>query len=241
VGLLVEIERTLENVETGLVNVALATGALRRSVHAMWKRRHPNGHGGSEFFTQRMVVENYRDRLPLLRELCAGKDVLHVGCADWPIFDPQNNLHLQLAPIARSIAGLDTDTEGLERLRAFHDGRYYTRVAEVDRPFDVLLVPEVIEHVPNAGEFLTELDRIDFHLALVTGPNALIRPPNPLWHETYRASGNTLVEFVHPDHKCYYSPYTLRNTIESLTPWSVTRIGTTTNETAVFVQATKRA
>jgi hypothetical protein len=237
-GILQGLERRLGGVETSLVNTALAAGALRRTVNGMWQRRHQWSTAQEDFFKQVMVVENHPDRMPLFTELCAGKDVLHVGCVDWPIFDPKNNLHLKLAPIARSLTGLDVDAAGLETLRTHYAGEYYTSVADIQRKFDVLLVPEVIEHVPNVGLFLSELDTIDFSVAMITGPNALIRPPNPWWNATYR-SGESMVEFVHPDHKCYYSPYTLRNTIASLTPWNVTRIGLTTAETAVFVQAVK--
>jgi hypothetical protein len=237
-GLLQGLERTLGGVETALVDAALATGALRRRVNVMWQRRHNWSTAQEDFFTQTMRVERHPDRMPLLTELCAGKDVLHVGCVDWPIFDPANNLHLKLAPVARSLTGLDIDAAGIDTLRSHYPGEYHTKIADISRSFDVLLVPEVIEHVPNVGAFLAERDAIDFAVAMITAPNALIRPPNPWWNATYR-TGETLVEFVHPDHKCYYSPYTLRNTIASLTPWHVTRIGVTTAETAVFVQANK--
>ncbi len=237
-GLLVTLERTLGNVETGLVNAALAAGSLRRTVNGMWQRRHNWSTEREDFFKQAMVVENHPDRWPLFRDLCVGRDVLHIGCVDWPIFDPQTNLHLALAPIARTLVGVDTNVPGLDVLRSHYDGEYFTHPSQIDRHFDVLLVPEVLEHVPNAGTFFAELELIDFDVAMVTAPNALIRPPNPWWNATYRR-GDTLVEFVHPDHKCYYSPYTLRNAVQSFSPWRVTRIGTTTAETAVFVQAVK--
>ena len=36
-------------------------------------------------------------RLPLFEKFLKDKKVLHVGCADWPIFKPDKNLHIELA------------------------------------------------------------------------------------------------------------------------------------------------
>jgi hypothetical protein len=234
-----QVTRLLAGTEVSLIRAAHKAGSLRRRVYAFQARRHAWPVDEKiEFFRQRLQVENIPDRMPMFEELCGGKDVLHVGCVDWPIFHPATNLHLKLAPIAKSLTGLDPDQAGLDVLRRHHAGDYFARPEDINRSFDVLLVPEVIEHVPNVGQFLAELDKLDFTDVMITGPNAIYRESCPWWSATY-SEGDTLVEFVHPDHKCYFSPYTLRHVIETLTPWTVTRVGTTTQETAVFVQAKK--
>lgn len=238
--MLEKIERVLDRVETSLIGAARTTEVLRRAVNGFWIRRHNIETSHEDFFKQQLTLEDYPDRMPLIAEVCAGRDVLHVGCADWPIFNPVTNLHLKLATITRSLAGLDTNVPALDVLRQHYDGTYYTSVSGIRERFDVLLVPEVIEHVTNVGLFLAELDTLDFGVALITGPNALaVRPPNPWWQATYYRNRTSLVEFVHPDHKCYFSPYTIRNAIESSTSWRVSRIGTTSAKTSVFTEAVK--
>ena len=233
------VQRILAATERSLHSVAGQTGRLRRALHDYQARRHAWPVDEKiEFFRQRMNVDVVADRMPMFEQLCAGKSVLHVGCVDWPIFDPATNLHLKLASVAKNLIGLDPNVEGLDVLRNHFPGKYFSRALDVDCAFDVLLVPEVIEHVPNAGHFLAELDALDFTEVMITAPNAIYRETCPWWTATY-SDGRTMMEFVHPDHKCYYSPYTLRHVVETLTPWKVTRLGTTTQETAVFVHATK--
>ena len=155
-----------------------------------------------------------------LRSRLSPRGTLGHGSATlWGFYSITNarpNLHLALAPIARTLVGLDTNVRGLDVLRAHDDGAYFTRPSQIDRRFDALLVPEVVEHVANAGMFFAELDMLDLDIAMITAPNALIRPPNPWWNATYRR-GDKLVQFAHPDDKCYYS-LTSRNTVQSFSP-----------------------
>jgi hypothetical protein len=40
-------------------------------------------------------------------------------------------------------------------------------------------------------------------------------------HFDYNAGAQTFIEAVHPDHNCWYTPYTLANVLRKYTPWQV--------------------
>ncbi len=40
-------------------------------------------------------------------------------------------------------------------------------------------------------------------------------------HFDYSSGAQTFVEVVHPDHNCWYTPYTLANTLRKYTGWNV--------------------
>jgi len=161
----------------------------------------------------------YGDRDELLLSLCAGRRVLHVGCADAPMtsgrLDSGTLLHQRLMERTAALHGVDID----ERAVALLDDRIggdYT-IADVSEPAgrealsavdaDVVLAGDVIEHVPNAGSFVGGLAR----LVRSNGPSArlVLSTPNGL---SIKNTVNTLFgrELVHPDHVALYTPVTLR-------------------------------
>ncbi len=145
-----------------------------------------------------------------------GKKVLHVGCTDHPVFSPETNLHIKLNKHIEELHGLDIDEEGIEVLRKYVDKKYYTSHTQVDEAYDVVLVPEVMEHVLNAGEFLHDLMTIDTKDILVMVPNAIaIMQNNPDRFGWNRHHGEECyAEMVHADHTAYYSPVTLNTLVE---------------------------
>lgn len=159
-----------------------------------------------DLMTHDIEVRDVPDRRRWLAELCAGRSVLHVGCCDVPIFDPNNNLHIFLAEYARRLDGLDVSEEGIAVLRRHVEGDYFLDPSEVRRAYDLLLVPEVLEHTPNAGDFLAGIFSLRATRTLITAPD--IR-----WYERMERRGDVFTERVHGDHKAWYSPYTLLNAI----------------------------
>lgn len=157
-------------------------------------------------FDQEVRVTELSDRRPLFVERCAGRSVLHVGCCDVPFFDADTNLHLALAPHTDRLDGLDVSREGIEVLRRYVDGQYFTSAAEVSREYDLLLAPEVIEHTENPHQFLSELFS-------VPATQYLISAPHYQWFEQARRTPGVFHEKVHPDHRAWYSPYTLLRTL----------------------------
>lgn len=168
-------------------------------------------------FEQRVELARYDSRREYFAELCRGRSVLHVGCAD-PGIVVADSLHAYLAPLCRTLDGLDVVDDPVAR----SVGKLHRRASLIADRYDVMIVPEVVEHVSNLGSFLAELDEVDFRMFVVTAPNAFMEPPI-IWNTShYDESG--IIEIVHPDHKCWFSPYTLTNAIKSLTSWQVREV-----------------
>lgn len=165
------------------------------------------------YFVQKVEVSTDLvgvSRMDLFGSLCAGKRVLHVGCADWPITDPKTSLHLALEPLCAQLDGVDPHTEALEQLAPYAKGRLFGSLAEVTDSYDVVLCPEVMEHVPDVAGFLAQLESIDAQTWLISVPDAFQCRER---HFDYVADAQTFVEVVHPDHNVWYTPYTFANTI----------------------------
>ncbi|UZK65913.1 glycosyltransferase [Sphingomonas sp. M1-B02] len=169
--------------------------------------RHP------AYFVQQVNVSSdfaTLRRTDVLRSFCEGQRVLHVGCADWPITDPRTSLHLALEPVCAQLDGVDPHAEALEQLAPFTKGRLFSSLAEATDRYDLVLVPEVMEHVPNVSDFLAQLEAIDADAYLISVPDAYQCRSR---HFDYVEGSETFVEVVHPDHNAWYTPYTFANTI----------------------------
>lgn len=165
------------------------------------------------YFVQRVPVSSELvgvGRIEVLRTLCQGKRVLHVGCADWPITDPKNSLHLALEPVCAAIDGVDPNTEALEQLAPFTSGRLFSSLDDVTDSYDLVIVPQTMEHVPDVAGFLAQLQKIDAGMFLISVPDAFQCRSR---HFDYVEATQTFVEVVHPDHNAWYTPYTFANTI----------------------------
>lgn len=165
------------------------------------------------YFLQRVPVSaELADlgRLEVLAGLCAGQRVLHLGCADWPITDPATSLHVALEPHCSRLDGLDPHAEALDALRPHVSGALFTDIAQVTDRYDVVLVPEVMEHVPDIAAFLADVEAIDAPLFLISVPDAFQCGTR---HFDYDAGTEVFLEAVHPDHNHWYSPYTFANTL----------------------------
>lgn len=165
------------------------------------------------YFLQRVPVSTELmrvGRLNALRGLCAGQRVLHVGCADWPITDPRTSLHVALDECCAHLDGLDPHGEALEALRPHVKGELFTDFSQVTGSYDVVLVPEVMEHVPDVAGFLAQIEAVDASLFLISVPDAFQCRAR---HFDYHAESETFLEGVHPDHNVWYTPYTFANTL----------------------------
>jgi hypothetical protein len=160
----------------------------------------------------------YRSRSDVLAGMCAGKDVIHVGCVDHDVSSivkkqKRNKwLHGVLCASARRCYGVDIEEEGIRYLR---EELGYTDVAALDiieqpnetldtTQWDYLLVPEVLEHVNSPFDFLAGLHgRFSGNVGklVVTVPNAFAR-------ENFRHAVKG-VEIINSDHRFWFTPYTL--------------------------------
>ena len=173
------------------------------------------------YFVQRVAISSeiaQLNRYEVLRTMCQGKRVLHVGCADWPITDPKTSLHLVLESVCAKLDGVDPHVEALEQLAPFTKGRLFSSLEEVTESYDVVLVPEVMEHVANVAEFLDQLYAIDAGMFLISVPDAFQCRGH---HFDYVADSQTFVEVVHPDHNVWYTPYTFANTIKKYSSFNI--------------------
>lgn len=148
-------------------------------------------------------------RNKLIMNIARGKKVLHIGCADHvPLIEKKRAegryLHDLVGSEASALIGADINHEAIEKMREYGFRSVY-HLDEVHREekFDLLLVPDVIEHVPNVGAFLESLTEFCFDELLITTPNA------------YRLRNRILFrqELINTDHRCWFSAYTLAKTV----------------------------
>ena len=175
------------------------------------------------YFVQRVKVSSRFatiSRTQFFSQLFAGKRVLHIGYADWPITDLGTSLHVVLDKVCEKLDGVDPHEDAADAIGPLVRGELYADIREVTDSYDFVLVPEVIEHVGNLEAFFAELDRVDFTTAVITAPDAYSCMRR---HFDFVGSDGegTLFEVVHPDHNCWFTPYTLRNLVSKYTPWSI--------------------
>jgi 2-polyprenyl-3-methyl-5-hydroxy-6-metoxy-1,4-benzoquinol methylase len=150
------------------------------------------------------------NRNAYLRELATGRNVLHVGCGDWPctLSRVRNGtlLHAELKSIASSVVGIDLEPKAIELLVSLGYSECIVADAEtldLGSTFECIIAGDVLEHVSNAGLVIQRLER---HLA--SNGFLAIAVPSALSASGLRTflSG---AENVHKDHTAYYSPKTL--------------------------------
>jgi SAM-dependent methyltransferase len=160
------------------------------------------------------------DRIVFLEQLVSQHErTAHLGCTDWPYTEHRlatgELLHGRLLRYG-DVTGIDIDREGIDRLGELMPGAPFLCLdiaagapAAHRGAYDLVLVAETLEHVPDPVSFLRgcrELLREDGILC-VTVPNAC----------SPKIGIRTLFgrERVHPDHFVYYSPRTLERTLRS--------------------------
>lgn len=159
------------------------------------------------------------DRVAHLLALSLGKRVLHFGFLDLPFLEAKlvsgELLHTHLKKVARFLYGVDIDPGELEIYRSISGDRENSvldiqnegvDLSGLARNFDVILFPEVLEHLQNPGTALLNLHR----LCRANGGSVLcVTVPNAFSLEGF-VSALDGTEIVHPEHYYYFSPYTLR-------------------------------
>lgn len=200
------------------------------------KKDSPKYLGFDKYWIQKVSTKQINDRLDYFKDLCAGKKVLHFGCTDWPIFDKNNNLHIKLATVAEIMHGFDIDTEGIKNLKQYVNQDYFSDFSKIpDIEYDVCLVPETIEHVDNIRTFLEELSKVNAKIFVITAPNCFSKE-----HLSRNFYGDDhFIEVVHPDHNCWYSPYTLKNQIEKYSSLKVDNVKLLEEDKMICCEARK--
>lgn len=157
-------------------------------------------------------------RAQYLREVCRDRNVLHLGCTNWPYREQSAGddrfIHFPLVEVGREVWGVDADQEGLDALAA-QGVQNLVRAdlerldeAPINRTFDIVVAGEVIEHLSNPGLFLAGVKRFlrpDSTLVITT-VNAYCAFRFLVYALRGQGGRN---EPVHPDHVSYYSYSTL--------------------------------
>lgn len=162
------------------------------------------------FFNHKIKVSNVEEpRFDFFKKECQNKKVLHIGCADAMFYHKDYNLHASLKDCCSELHGLDPDSSALLQLSQDVPGVYYTNISEINQAYDVVLVPEVIEHVDNLKKFLDDLFSLSFKQLYITAPNIIHYVKEMKFDSEY------FYEIIHPDHKYWFSPYTLYNNLKN--------------------------
>jgi 2-polyprenyl-3-methyl-5-hydroxy-6-metoxy-1,4-benzoquinol methylase len=177
-------------------------------------------------FESTRIFVGERDRF--LTEKSKNKHIVHIGCTDWPDQVSQmqkgNFLHSKLVKVTKNVVGVDIDVQGIANLEVsypqekFITGDIGTDTDVQDKIIqlapDIIVIPDVIEHVENAREFLSGLkyclDSINGRRASQT--IAIITTPNAYALKTFLPSLVGL-DFTHPDHCLLHNEVTIRHAL----------------------------
>ena len=163
-----------------------------------------------DFFIQKISTENIEEpRFQYFEDICKDKKVLHIGCADDMFFSPTQNLHINLSTKCKELHGLDISLDGIKKLKEHFNGKYFTSIKDCDKEYDIILIPEVIEHIDNLKIFLDDVFSLNYKQMIITAPNIMHYSKEMIQEE------NAFTEIIHPDHKYWFSPYTMYNITKS--------------------------
>jgi len=163
-------------------------------------------------------VDVIADRKKYVVDQCRGKRVLHIGCVDNGIMEQRINennfLHDQINRVANNLIGLDLNEPGIDLLKEKGYEAYCADIEqdgpllkELSEQVDIIVVPEVVEHLNNVGQFLSNLGCCNFKGEI------LISVPNSFSYRIITAMSQG-IELVHPDHNYYFSYSTLKALLE---------------------------
>ena len=192
-----------------------------------------------DFFVQKIKVFRWTEpsrKKGFFGRYVTNKRTLHVGCSDSPFpFNPNQNLHVELYDCTKNLDGFDLSTEQFVEMSKVVPGQYYSNMADLkDKSWDVCLIPETIEHVDNIKEFLNTVNDC------INAPLFVITAPNGFGHKPGHFDNNCYTEVIHPDHKMWFSPYTLTNCITQFLPsWKIKEVWLIEFDTMVAVVCEK--
>ncbi len=164
----------------------------------------------------------YRSRIDVLREICSGLQLIHLGCVDHDYdmirkkLKHDKWLHKHLCDVSGRCLGVDISTPGIQFLK---ETLGYEDVEALDiiednsdtinnSKWDYLLIPEVLEHINNPVSFLSAINskyHQNIDRVVITVPNAFSKDINRLASKGY--------EGINTDHRYWFTPYTLSKVV----------------------------
>jgi len=160
-------------------------------------------------------------RLDEILRLCEGKSVLHLGYVQHShLYDKLINegawVHSNIAKVAKEVVGIDYLADDVKIIKEkynyegyFGDANHLENVP-LNRTFDVILCGELIEHITNPGLMLDGLKRF-----MHPGSVLIVTTPNK-WASYYIKQAKSSISeesWINPEHSCWYSHFTLKNTL----------------------------
>lgn len=161
------------------------------------------------------------DRMAYLVELCRGKKVIHLGCADHLelISSKRKNnmwLHDLLTNASEQCIGFDINKKAVEYINRDLgiNNVFYEDIIKnpsnrmYNSEWDIMVMGEILEHVDNPVEFLSTIKK------LYKGylKRLAITIPNALRLENYIFSQKGY-ECINSDHRYWFTPYTISKVI----------------------------
>lgn len=168
----------------------------------------------TEFSAKNRDLDKESPRVEAIVESVATTDtVLDVGCVAHSATLEQSDLwlHGRLEQKAGEVLGIDYAEDEIEKLR---ERGYNVKTAdaesfELGEQYDKVVAGEIIEHLPNPGQFLRNARE---HLK--DEGTLILSTPNPWTID--RISGAILVGGIspNPDHVCWYDKSTIETQLE---------------------------
>lgn len=162
-----------------------------------------------------------QNRLELLQQLCKGKRVLHIGCADHlPLIkskiEKRKWLHGLLCDVAGECTGIDISEEAVAYItqELNYTDVYYADITKElpkaisDKQWDIVIMGEILEHVDNPVDFLMSIKsrlQLRANQLVITVPNSF----NVLIKNDIKCN----TEDINSDHLYHFTPYTLARVI----------------------------
>jgi len=145
-------------------------------------------------------------------QLCQNRNTLDVGCTCYPAFQGLSQagtiLHQKLAPFTSQLIGIDIAERDVEQMKSLgFDARLIDAQTMAnsfaETRFDVILLADIIEHVPNPGLILSEARKLLAPTGII-----VISVPNAFGITRFLKTVFRY-ESVHHDHVAYYTSGTL--------------------------------
>lgn len=159
-------------------------------------------------------------RNELLKRICLNQRVVHVGFADHLDLIPMRRqegtwLHDIVSRSAKQLIGLDVNENAVNFLTAQGVKNLYccdvfgleVEAIATQYPSDVILLPDVIEHVPDPVAFINRLS------VVFEGARLVVSVPNYLSYRSLLSAAASGAERINTDHRFWFSPYTLTKNV----------------------------
>lgn len=158
------------------------------------------------------------DKTKHIQSLSSGKIVVHLGCTDWPNqieqISKQNLLHIKVLDVAESAIGVDVDIDGINHLEQLYSDEDFlcgdistsSKIQQhlIDYDPDLLLIPDVLEHIENSRDFLLGIEKV----LAKTDAVGIFTTPNAFALKTFIPVFFGL-DFTHPDHCSIHNEFTI--------------------------------